>query len=95
MAQVNLPTATRCIAAREPFKGSNLYGYVGTNGIGILRGEDLERMRADATKILYSVYSYATPIGWYTDENGWYRVKMKFSPTTSRHQGCIPLDGTK
>lgn len=39
--------------------------------------------------MLYVVYSYATPIAWGTAKEPLYKVKQKFSVTTSKHWGCI------
>lgn len=59
---------------------------------GQLSGVDLDRFRQEASLIDYVVYSYATPIAWHTSQDvGWYRVKSKFSVTTSRHQGRLYL----
>ena len=42
----------------------------------------------------YVVYSYATPIAWVHAETGaWVRPAVKYSPTTSCHQGACPVDG--
>ena len=40
----------------------------------------------------YVVYSYQTPIAWWTSRNGWVRPPVKYSRTTSRHQGLCPAD---
>jgi len=39
----------------------------------------------------YIVYSYATPIAWYTERHGWVIPPVKYSPTTSKHQGRLYL----
>lgn len=82
------------IAKRETFKTSGaLQGRVengmGTYEYGQLAGEDCAAFMAEAHLIKYVVFSYATPIAWYTVENGWYKVRQKFSATTSRHQGRL------
>ena len=95
--RVNRRTAPQAMADREDF----------TNSTGSLRGkanpgwvspgwlsdtEALDRLRKDnAREITYVVYSYATPIGWETAEGGFYRVREKFSVTTSQHQGLMYL----
>jgi len=81
------------IRDRVPFK---TYGALsadkGHKGRGILSNpDDLARWADDREFIIYSVYSYATPIAWYTRENGWHRVAQKFSVTTSKHQGKLYL----
>lgn len=39
----------------------------------------------------YIVYSYATPIAWYTERHGWVIPPVKYSRTTSVHQGKLYL----
>lgn len=36
---------------------------------------------------LYVVYSYDTPIAWFSPLRGWVVPQRKYSATTSRHQG--------
>ncbi len=55
---------------------------------GWLTGLDKEQFVADSAKIRYVVRSYATPIAWYANGK-WYKVKQKFSVTTSKHQGQL------
>lgn len=37
----------------------------------------------------YAVYSYATPIAWWSPEDGWTMPEVRYSVTTSKHQGRI------
>lgn len=84
------------IRDREPFK---TYGAlkatsqsVGRWDSGRLTGDDHDRFRADMATITYVVWSYNTPIAWVA--NGVpYRVRQKFSMTTSHHQGKLYLLG--
>jgi hypothetical protein len=39
---------------------------------------------------IYIVWSYATPIAWYTDKHGWVIPPAKYSITTTKHQGNLP-----
>lgn len=39
----------------------------------------------------YVIHSYATPIAWWTEREGWYLVKERFSVTTSKHQSLIAI----
>jgi hypothetical protein len=46
---------------------------------------------------IYVVWSYATPIAWYTESEGWVIPPVKYSPTTTKHQGNLPariINGT-
>ena len=58
-------------------------------GTGRLHGEDQAQWWADVNRITYVVYSYATPIAWVTSDGTVYKVKAKFSVTTSKHQGQL------
>lgn len=60
---------------------------------GRLTGPDLDRFNLDLDSIRYVVWSYATPIAWWSETNGWHRVAQKFSMTTSHHQGKLYLMG--
>lgn len=87
-----IATAT-AIRDREPFTthGALAAGRLRHFGSGQLRGDDLDRWFDDYEDLDYVVYSYATPIAWHTTSTGWYRVKAKFSMTTSHHQGNLYL----
>ena len=80
---------------RVPFTGSNFYGVAGSMLFGserwYLAGAALERFRndQDAGRIAYSVWSYATPIAWFVDGEGWIIPPVKYSMSTGRHQGYV------
>jgi hypothetical protein len=79
------------IADRVAFTGNNLYGQVQSfNAIvyetGQLPIEYEQQMRLD--KPFYIVYSYSTPIAWFSDK-GWFIPEVKYSVTTSKHQGYV------
>lgn len=84
------------IARAIPFTGSNFYGVKGSashqsSARWYLSGAALERFAKDqdAGKIVYSVWSYATPIGWLVEGEGWVIPPVRYSSTTSRHQGYV------
>lgn len=81
------------IRDREDFTTNGaLYGTSENwHGSGYLSGEDQNVWQEEAGQIKYAVYSYATPIAWWTEQNGWHRVVQKFSRTTSKHQGNLYL----
>lgn len=98
--RVTTRDAAQVIANREDFRTSGaLYGEscsLGSFDRGRLSGEDLDRFYADCRNISYVVRSYATPIAWYvtptdTEKGGWYKVKAKFSVTTTKHQSNLYL----
>lgn len=37
----------------------------------------------------YAVYSYETPIAWFNEDGVWIMPDVKYSVTTSKHQGRI------
>ena len=88
--------AADLIAARQPFTTS-----------GSLRGgppgnwPEHGRLPADHSTALmdsvvtgtvdYIVYSYGTPIAWHRTDTGWAVPDVRYSVTTSRHQGVVRL----
>lgn len=70
-------------------RGGWAKGWEGTGYLNI--EEAAEFARAAAAKPIYVVWSYGTPIGWWTDMYGWHRVEQRFSVTTSKHQGKMYL----
>lgn len=49
-----------------------------------------------ASKTLYVVYSYDTPIAWFDPfTETWVHPDVKYSTTTSHHRGQCPVTGTK
>jgi hypothetical protein len=82
--------AVDLISNRIGFTGSNFYGVVTApkidnadiNPTGMLPVE-FHHLLEDAE---YIVYSYGTPIFWYASDCSWNFPKVKYSPSTSRHQ---------
>jgi len=89
---VNQTDAKIAIQALKPFKASALWACKETSPVhstGYLSREEC-RAYYDAAHagILYTIYSYNTPIAWLTNA-GWYRVSQRFSRTTSCHQRIV------
>lgn len=56
---------------------------------GQLPAEWTEALKSDPS-VSYVVYSYATPIAWYSElQCQWVIPDVKYSVTTSKHQGII------
>jgi hypothetical protein len=89
MKQLNQRDAIHYIATRQEFRASALEGRVYGVGNGRLDPEEIEKYNRDLNSVTYWVYSYSTPIAWYTEGNGWYVVEQKFSVTTSKHQNYV------
>jgi hypothetical protein len=94
--RVSNKTADMPIISRQPFAGSNFYGVQGSGSPRAserwyLGGAALEAFAKDqdAGEIAYSVWSYATPIAWYTKRGEWVVPADKYSHTTGRHQGIV------
>lgn len=88
MKQMNQRDAIHYIATRQEFRASALEGRVYGVGDGRLDEQETARYKQDLNSVMYWVYSYSTPIAWYTPD-GWYMVEQKFSPTTSKHQNYV------
>ena len=76
------------------FRGNSIHGDWIPAGWSIGTGmlNDNERCLLKATYEtgnIYVVYSYDTPIAWYSIPGGWHVVTQKFSRTTSRHQSIV------
>jgi hypothetical protein len=87
MKQLNQRDAIHYIATRQEFRASALEGRAYNVGTGRLDAEETARYNQDLETSCFWVYSYSTPIAWYSYSTGWYVVSQKFSPTTSKHQG--------
>lgn len=92
------PDIRGIILRREEFKGSAMTGKSYPDGwpsldtFGYLPRDFRERFERerDGVGIDYVVFSYDTPIAWHRIDWTWVRPEVKYSPTTSLHQGCCP-----
>jgi len=84
-------SAWRFVDKRENFNGSNLRGENYSPGCAPSSGGTwldhhertmYERHRVNIT---YVVWSFYTPIAYYVEDFGWYKVGQVFSSYTSRH----------
>ena len=89
MKQLNQRDAEHYITTRQEFRASALEGRVYNVGSGRLNTEETARYFQDINTVSYLVYSYSTPIAWYSYATGWYVVEQKFSVTTSKHQNYV------
>lgn len=66
----------------------SLKGYADTSPMwGKLPEEWITRMRND--KVTYVIYSYNTPIAWKNAKGEWVVPNVRYSVTTSKHQGKV------
>lgn len=96
LASMSIAVA-EAIRDREEFDtyGALRARKVASGSYGQLSGADLERFLSDFLSdagIEYIVYSYSTPIAWVSNGTP-YRVKARFSVTTSKHQSKLYLLG--
>jgi hypothetical protein len=71
------------------FTASNMTGRRGKPySAGRLDEDEHAILRSEHDQILYTVYSYNTPIAWRT-ASGWHLVGQRFSQSTSRHQNIV------
>lgn len=84
-------SAWRFVDKREEFTGSSLRGEAyrlgyAPSGHGTWMSEYEEgQYAARRPLITYIVWSFYTPIAYYVEGTGWYRVGQTFSSFTSRH----------
>lgn len=50
---------------------------------------DAHRKVLNAEQPTYIVYSYGTPIGWWSEDHGWTIPDVKYSRTTTAHQSVL------
>ena len=82
------------IGRREPFTTSGaLRAETGRPSwyCGRLNEVETAAWAADRDRIVYSVWSYGTPIAWVTSDGRVHKVDQRFSITTTRHQGNLYL----
>ena len=79
------------VAQRAEFRGNSIWATHTPRGEGMIYGRAAELWRADITagEVSYVVYSYSTPIAWYTSRGEWVVPAEKYSHTTSRHQSVV------
>ncbi len=82
----------RYVDKREPFQGSSLRGEDYTEGLAPsfagswLNDHEVQMYGANQPRITYIVWSFWTPIAYYVEGTGWYKVGQSFSSFTSRHR---------
>ncbi|WP_405537567.1 hypothetical protein OG787_32525 [Streptomyces sp. NBC_00075] len=83
----------RALAAREPFDTYGAFRATDERSycVGRLPEQWADRYRSDAEagRIVYQVYSYSTPIAWVLDDDSVVMPQVRYSPTTSSHQGLL------
>lgn len=83
--------AQRLIRYRDDFTASALRGVTGSLGYGRLPEEwraTFDKNQRDH-RIVYSVYSYGTPIAWMLSDGTVHMPDVNYSVTTSRHQNIV------
>lgn len=90
MPVLNQKDAIHYITTRQQFTASALSGGYKNYTPDTGRLNEAESLKLGGVMNenggAYIVYSYGTPIAWFSLLEGWYVVSQKFSPTTSKHQ---------
>jgi hypothetical protein len=99
MPKINGRQASSTIAARIPFQSHGALSAVAVErdrsipSFGYLPAEYAAQLETEAPT--YVVYSYSTPIAWWSESHGWNRPAVKYSMTTSHHQGRCPMSDAR
>jgi len=97
MPRITGKSAGAAISQAQPFTTSgSLRGTVAQPApdayipyTGFLPDEWREDIRKDASHVDYIVWSYATPIAWRLTNGQWILPDVRYSVTTSKHQGIV------
>lgn len=82
------------VTKREEFNGSNLYGQTYQQGTAphlSVNATWMDQFETDMyarfrDRVTYIVWSFYTPIAYYVEGSGWYKVALTFSSFTARHR---------
>lgn len=91
MARTTTKDSGRVIAQRTPVKTHGaLSGITGALLFtGYLPDEYATAYAQRRDYITYTATSYGTPIAWHDSERGWIVPSVRYSVTTSKHQGHV------
>lgn len=82
--------AREALAERRAYTtGGAMYAIEGVTGTGRLPRHWADEYQADMDHITYTVVSYSTPIAWVLDNGTVVIPDVKYSVTTSKHQGML------
>jgi hypothetical protein len=93
MPYANYRAIPALVRDRKPFEGNTMSGTDQSSRYqsGRLNETERDRLIHDMPFIRYMVFSYSTPIAWWSTKTGWYKVGQRFSVTTSKHQSKLYL----
>lgn len=92
MSRISTRDAGEFIVEREPF---DTHGGMSAGQTAVLGSIFAGRLPARWREVLrgerptYVVTSYSTPIAWWSLTHGWTVPAVRYSVTTSRHQGIV------
>lgn len=78
------------ISKLEEFTAASMSGWQCSKAPTLGHLPEAFRTLIDAQSVDYVVFSYSTPIAWHTPD-GWVVPPVRYSVTTSRHQGQARL----
>lgn len=78
----------RGVSAREAFTHGNVSGRWYATGRDVPTGQmpDRTAIANGTVGAVFVVFSYRTPIAWYSPLNGWTQPATRYSVTTTNHQ---------
>ena len=92
VAKVSLNSGTirEALRTRTEFDANGtMRGTTSRYSTGALPAEHKEQYLADWNDITFTVLSYATPIGWVLADGTVRIPEVRYSQTTTRHQGLV------
>lgn len=87
--QIKQREAIPLIQAHKPFRSTSLTGRLARpgRGTGVLPSNEVQRLASDLPT--YIVYSYETPIAWWSPNGGWHMPAFSTTQTTNRHRSIV------
>ncbi len=82
------------VSNRRDFQHGNVSGQTYTASGDVSTGQlpaEYRKMLAEAVGAVYVVFSYRTPIAWWSGDGGWTMPNVRYSVTTSNHQNLVML----
>lgn len=92
MRNLSNKASREAIQANLPFTNSTgslwaVQGFPSLPSGNWLNDEEMATFESHRDRIVYTVFSYDTPIAWVLVDGTKYRVAQKFTVTTSKHMG--------
>jgi len=89
---MNMATAIQLgVSNRKDFGSGNVSGTTYSSWHQVHKGrlQKDDYVAPNENERVYVIASYGTPIAWYTETGGWFKVQRRFSHSTTIHQNLI------